>query len=173
MSQTEIKTIAPKVERPFLAASRSTVVEDPKQKKLMLGTLSLLVLTLVVLLWHERDFWFPDSPDADLDQPAETVPAAKGAPRPVRQRRLLRSQSLSTRPLQHRLKLRLLRRQRLLQLQPPHARFCRLWKWKSSRVIIIERFVRAVVRCAWTYSREQRRNPLTSPLSSKHPRRRM
>jgi periplasmic protein TonB len=82
MSQTEIKTIAPKVERPFLAASRSTVVEDPKQKKLMLGTLSLLVLTLVVLLWHERDFWFPDSPDADLDQPAETVPVAKGAPRP-------------------------------------------------------------------------------------------
>jgi TonB family protein len=82
MSQTEIKTISPKVERPFLAASRSTVVEDPKQKKLMLGTLSLLVLTLVVLLWHERDFWFPDSPDADLDQPAETVPAAKGAARP-------------------------------------------------------------------------------------------
>ncbi|HXM68990.1 MAG TPA: energy transducer TonB [Candidatus Acidoferrum sp.] len=82
MSQTEIKTIAPKVDRPFLAASRSTVAEDPKQKKLMLGALSLLLLTLVVLLWRERDFWFPDSPDADLDQPAETVPAVKGAAQP-------------------------------------------------------------------------------------------
>lgn len=48
----------------------------------MLGALSLLLLTLVVLLWRERDFWFPDSPDADLDQPAETVPAVKGAAQP-------------------------------------------------------------------------------------------
>jgi len=79
MSQSKIKTIAPKLERPFLAASGSTVAEDPKQKKLMLAALSLLLLTLVVLLWHERDFWFPDSPEADSDQPTETVPAAKGA----------------------------------------------------------------------------------------------
>lgn len=82
MSQTELKSITPKVDRPFLSAPRTVAAEDPKQKKLMLGALTLLLLTLVVLLWHERNFWFPESPDADADQPAAIVPATKVASHP-------------------------------------------------------------------------------------------
>jgi TonB family protein len=41
----------------------------------MVGSLCLLLLALGVVLWHDRDFWFPDAPDAESDQPAESVPA--------------------------------------------------------------------------------------------------
>ena len=45
-----------------------------------MGSLCLLLLALGVVLWHDRDFWFPDAPDAESDQPAESVPAAQPAP---------------------------------------------------------------------------------------------
>lgn len=41
----------------------------------MVGSLCLLLLALGVVLWHDRDFWFPDAPDAESDQLAESVPA--------------------------------------------------------------------------------------------------
>ena len=40
----------------------------------MLGSLCLLLVALSIVLWQERDFWFPESPEADSDQPAETIP---------------------------------------------------------------------------------------------------
>lgn len=79
MSKIEMNAIVPKVDRPLLAELRTDVAHDSKQRKLMLGALSLLLLALSIVLWHERDFWFPDAPDADSDQPAETVPPAKVA----------------------------------------------------------------------------------------------
>jgi len=41
----------------------------------MLGSLCLLLLALGIVLWHNRDFWFPDGQDAESDQPAESSPA--------------------------------------------------------------------------------------------------
>jgi TonB family protein len=53
----------------------------------MVGSLCLLLLALSIVLWRDRDFWFPDSPEeADTDQPVEnssvakTVPARESAP---------------------------------------------------------------------------------------------
>jgi TonB family protein len=46
----------------------------------MAGSLCLLLLALSIVLWHDRDFWFPDSSDADADQSVENSPAASDTP---------------------------------------------------------------------------------------------
>ena len=74
-----LNTIAKKPDQALLADSAKRVSEDPKQRRLMVGSLCLLLLALGVVLWHDRDFWFPDAPDAESDQPVESVPA-KQAP---------------------------------------------------------------------------------------------
>jgi TonB family protein len=49
-----------------------------RQHQLMLGSLVLLVVALGMLLYHDRDFWFPDTFDSeDLGGPA-TVSASSG-----------------------------------------------------------------------------------------------
>jgi periplasmic protein TonB len=80
LTMPDFNTIARKAERALLADSRERVPEDPKQRRLMVGSLCLLLLALGVVLWHDRDFWFPDAPEAESDQPVESSPAAKIAP---------------------------------------------------------------------------------------------
>jgi protein TonB len=46
----------------------------------MVGSLCLLLLALGIVLWRNRDFWFPDTPEAESVQPVETSPLAKVAP---------------------------------------------------------------------------------------------
>lgn len=46
----------------------------------MLGSLCLLLLALGIVLWRNRDFWFPETPDAESSQPAESSPVAPVAP---------------------------------------------------------------------------------------------
>ena len=50
----------------------------------MLGSLCLLLLALGIVLWRNRDFWFPggqeDAQEVESDQPIESSPAAKLAP---------------------------------------------------------------------------------------------
>jgi TonB family protein len=81
MSELEFKTVAPKAERDFLAEPHAHVpgrsAEDPKQRGLMLGSLCLLLLALGIVIWHNRDFWFPDTVDTESDQPVESTPAAQ------------------------------------------------------------------------------------------------
>jgi periplasmic protein TonB len=77
---SDLKTIIPKANPAFLAESRRRPPEDPKQRKLMVGSLCLLLLALSIVLWRNRDFWFPDTSDAESDQPVETSPVAKVAP---------------------------------------------------------------------------------------------
>jgi periplasmic protein TonB len=48
----------------------------------MLGSLSLLLFALSMVLWHERDFWFPESPEAESDQPVDATTIAKVASQP-------------------------------------------------------------------------------------------
>ena len=58
---------------------------DPRQRGLMVGSLCLLLVALSIVLWHERDFWFPDSTDADaeMDQPVESTPAQTAGSNPT------------------------------------------------------------------------------------------
>jgi TonB family protein len=77
---SHLKTILPKTDRAFPSPTRPRAPEDPTQRKLMIGSLCLLLLALGIVLWHERDFWFSDTPEAGSTQPIESVPVAKLAP---------------------------------------------------------------------------------------------
>jgi periplasmic protein TonB len=77
---SEQRTLVPRTDRAFLAESRRVAPEDPKQRKLMVGSLCLLLLALGIVLWHNRDFWFPDTTEAESDQPVKNSPQAEFAP---------------------------------------------------------------------------------------------
>jgi TonB family protein len=68
------------VDRALPGPSRRRVPQDPKQRKLMVSSLCLLLLALGIVLWRNRDFWFPDTPEAETDEPVERSPAANIAP---------------------------------------------------------------------------------------------
>jgi periplasmic protein TonB len=82
MPNTEIKTIASRPDGAFMDGARRDASQDVKQRKLMLGSLCLLLVALSIVLWHERDFWFPDAYEADSDLPAETTTTITVAPQP-------------------------------------------------------------------------------------------
>jgi TonB family protein len=81
---SELRTVVPKPEDALVALPRHTPVharEDLRQRRLMVGSLCLLLLALSIVLWRDRDFWFPDSPEeTDTDQPVENFSAAKTVP---------------------------------------------------------------------------------------------
>ena len=54
--------------------------QDPKQRKLMLGSLCLLLVALGIVIWRNSDFWFPDTQEAESDEPAEIAPGTKVTP---------------------------------------------------------------------------------------------
>jgi TonB family protein len=78
---SELRTILPKSDDTLMAQPRHSPVragDDLRQRRLMVGSLCLLLVALSIVLWRDRDFWFPDSPEeADIDQPVENSPAAK------------------------------------------------------------------------------------------------
>ncbi len=78
----DLKIIVPKADRAFLAKPERIAPEDPKQRKLMVGALFLLLLSLGIVLWHDRDFWLPDPPQAESEQPVESFRTAKVTPLP-------------------------------------------------------------------------------------------
>jgi protein TonB len=75
---SDLNTILPEPERTLVALRRgglSRASADRRQRGLMVGSLCLLLLALGIVLWHDRDFWFPDSPDeADDAQPVDGSP---------------------------------------------------------------------------------------------------
>jgi protein TonB len=78
---SDLKSILPsKIDRQYLANSQKPAHEDLKQRKLMLGSLCLLLVALGIALYHNRDFWFPDSDDGDSDQVVETAPQVQTTP---------------------------------------------------------------------------------------------
>ena len=81
-TMSDLNAIAKKSSHALLADSSKRVSEDPKQRRLMVGSLCLLLLALGVVLWHDRDFWFPDAPDAESDQQTESSPAKQAVARP-------------------------------------------------------------------------------------------
>jgi len=83
----DLKTIAPKADRlppkadrAFIVEPRPRMTEDPRQRGLMAGSLCLLLVALSIVLWHDRSFWFPDTPEAESAQQPENSAAAKAAP---------------------------------------------------------------------------------------------
>ena len=70
----ESKALVPNDERVALAELQART-PDPKQRSLMVAALVLLLAGLGVSLYHYREFWFPDTEEADSDQPAVSTPA--------------------------------------------------------------------------------------------------
>lgn len=53
--------------------------EEPQQRRMMVAALTLLLIALGLVLYHDRNFWFPDPQDAQESedkQPASPVAAA-------------------------------------------------------------------------------------------------
>jgi TonB family protein len=77
----EPNTIEPKTDRPLLVAAPRRRF-DNKQNRLMVGALALLLVALGLILYNDRDFWFPEAQEADgaLDQPEQVQPAVTAPP---------------------------------------------------------------------------------------------
>jgi len=67
----EPKTLVPKAGNRL--SSLPSASQEPKQRRLMAIALGLLLIALVSVLYHDRDFWFPDAQDADDVQGASPV----------------------------------------------------------------------------------------------------
>lgn len=77
----EPNAIEPKTDRPLLVAAPRRRF-DNKQNRLMVGALALLLVALGLILYNDRDFWFPDAQEADgaLDQPEQVRPTVAVPP---------------------------------------------------------------------------------------------
>lgn len=70
------QTLSTKSERVLSSVPRTRTPEDPKQRSLMLAALGLLMVALCFVLYRDRDFWFGDQQEAQVEEPAATAPVA-------------------------------------------------------------------------------------------------
>jgi len=77
---TIVPNEVPHEDRDLPSEPRGRASQDPKQRKLMLGSLCLLLVALGIVIWRNSDFWFPDTQEAESDEPAEVSPVPKVAP---------------------------------------------------------------------------------------------
>ena len=70
----EQKTLVSKTGRRLSSPSAFYAAQEPRQRRFMLAALLLLIVSLVGVLYHDRDFWFPAAEDA-MSQAAEAGPA--------------------------------------------------------------------------------------------------
>jgi TonB family protein len=78
-----LKTFVPRLIRHRVSGPRSRGLQEqpPKQRRMMLAALTLLVAALTLVLYHDRDFWFPETQEAENQpQPPDTAPAAASSP---------------------------------------------------------------------------------------------
>lgn len=78
----DLKNTVRKPDRLLRAAPPGRNAEERKQRRLMVIALFLLLVALGFVLYRDRDFWFPDTQEAD-DQPQPTVPATTANPMPT------------------------------------------------------------------------------------------
>jgi periplasmic protein TonB len=77
MSQS--KSLVPKSDRDFLTAPPAPKPSEARQQRLMVGALVLLLAALALLLYKDRNFWFPETQEAE-DQTEQTAPATTALP---------------------------------------------------------------------------------------------
>jgi TonB family protein len=77
----EPKTIEPREDRPVSSASALTPLQNLQQRRLMVTALALLLLAFIFVLYHDRDFWFPDTQEAE-DQFEQVNPAPSASTQP-------------------------------------------------------------------------------------------
>jgi protein TonB len=73
----EFKDVATKTDHLLPAAPQARTFEERKQRRTMIIALALLLVALGFVLYRDRDFWFPDTQEAEEQpQPQQTSPAA-------------------------------------------------------------------------------------------------
>jgi TonB family protein len=85
----DLNTLIPKTDRELpVAKPPSRHTQQPQQRRMMAIALTLLLFALALVLYHDRDFWFSDTPDAE-EQPAPTSPPSRAATRtePLKKKR--------------------------------------------------------------------------------------
>jgi TonB family protein len=70
------KQLHPKNDQRLLPHPKSVQSSSLQQQRMMVVALTLLLVALGFVLYRDRDFWFPDTQDAD-NQPLQNVPAAE------------------------------------------------------------------------------------------------
>jgi TonB family protein len=73
----EFNTMGPKNDSTFLDPPRSRISHPVKQQRLMAAALGLLLFALAFVLYRDRNFWFPDTPQAENQSQNSTVATAK------------------------------------------------------------------------------------------------
>jgi periplasmic protein TonB len=89
----DLKTLVPKFSRVLPAdPRRSADPHELKQRRLMVAALALLLVALSVVLYHDRNFWFPDTREAedkDQSQPQQSATLDTSTP----------TQAIATKPV--------------------------------------------------------------------------
>jgi TonB family protein len=67
-NQLDQKTEIVAPDRPLRGASRPPGSREPKQRRMMVIALTLLLVTLGLVLYRDREFWFPDSQETASDE---------------------------------------------------------------------------------------------------------
>jgi TonB family protein len=78
----ELKTSIQKNSDSVLAVPAKRVPREQNQRRMMLVALVLLLVALVVVIYRDRDFWFPDSDDADDLEPVPATVTIQTQPSP-------------------------------------------------------------------------------------------
>ena len=85
----ELKPLIPKIERALVVEAdpreaKPRAPYDPKQRRLMVVALAMLLVALGFVLFRDRDFWFPetqpDTQEAQVEEPAATAPTTTTLP---------------------------------------------------------------------------------------------
>ena len=75
-SMSEPQTLVPQKEGTLAPIRPPRAAQDPRQRRLMLAALGVLLIALGCVLYQNRDFWFPDTEAADWEQSAPSIPTA-------------------------------------------------------------------------------------------------
>jgi TonB family protein len=79
----ELKTSIQKNSDSVLAVPTKRAPREQNQRRMMLVALVLLLVALVVVIYRDRDFWFPDSDDADDLEPVPATVTIQTQPSPA------------------------------------------------------------------------------------------
>lgn len=94
---SDLNTFSSSANRRAAQSPATDSSQEPKQRRLMVLALSLLLIALFSVLYHDRDFWFPDA-DENVAQAQDAAPAANIQTDPSKQAPILRKSARNAKP---------------------------------------------------------------------------
>lgn len=79
----ELKNLGPKTQRLLPVAPTARNPEERKQRRMMVIALVLLLIALGFVLYRDRDFWFPETQEAEETPQPQQTPAGATIPTPT------------------------------------------------------------------------------------------